>query len=153
MTVNSSETAAFEPARRIRAILPDDGSDRRLLEGLWRDKGVTRADTVPVRAVAALLEAHTRRGRLPEPVLARLVTVIVSPAEADGVFDYIYATARVGRPGGGTVLMDRLSGATVYKLPPDSPNSKPARRQRALNEGFQNRQVTGDEANVRFGSL
>jgi hypothetical protein len=121
MTVNSSETAAFEPARRIRAILPDDGSDRRLLEGLWRDKGVTRADTVPVRAVAALLEAHTRRGRLPEPVLARLVTVIVSPAEADGVFDYIYVTARVGRPGGGTVLMDRLSGATVYKLPPGLP--------------------------------
>src|SRR6187401_354654 len=97
MTVNSSETAAFEPAWRIRAILPDDGSDRRLLE------------------------ARTRRGRLPEPVLARLVTVIVSPAEADGVFDYIYATARVGRPGGGTVLMDRLSGATVYKLPPGLP--------------------------------
>ena len=121
MTVNSSETAAFEPARRIQAILPDDGSDRRLLEGLWRDKGVTRADTVPVRAVAALLEAHTRRGRLPEPVLARLVTVIVSLAEADGVFDYIYATARVGRPSGGTVLMDRLSGATVYKLPPELP--------------------------------
>ena len=82
MTVNSSETAAFEPARRIRAILPDDGTDRRLLEGLWRDKGVTRADTVPVRAVAALLEAHTQRGRLPEPVLARLVTVIVTLAEA-----------------------------------------------------------------------
>jgi hypothetical protein len=115
MTVNSSETAAFEPAQRIRAILPDDGSDRRLLEGL------ARADTVPVRAVAALSEAHTRRGRLPEPVLARLVTVIVSPAEADAVFDYIYATARVGRPGGGTVLMDRLSGATVYKLPPGLP--------------------------------
>jgi hypothetical protein len=49
------------------------------------------------------------------------VTVIVSLAEADGVFDYIYATARVGRPGGGTVLMDRLSGATVYKLPPGLP--------------------------------
>src|SRR5689334_22288652 len=90
MTVNSSETAAFEPARRIRAILPDDGSDRHLLEGLWRDKGVTRADTVPVRAVAALLEAHTRRGRVPEPVLARLVTVIVSLAEADGVFGYTH---------------------------------------------------------------
>src|SRR3954465_6692069 len=118
MRVNSSENAAFEPARRIRAILPDDGSDRHLLEGLWRDKGITRADTVPVRAGAGRVGARPPRGRLPEPVLARLVTVIVSLAEADGVFDYIYATARVGRLGGGMVLMDRLSGATVYKLPP-----------------------------------
>jgi len=121
VTVNASETAALEPAWRIRAILPDDGSDRRLLEALLRYKAVTRADTVPVRAVAALQDAHTRRGHLPEPVLARLVTVVVSLAEADGVFDYIYATARVGRPGGGTVLMDQLSGATVYKLPPGLP--------------------------------
>ena len=98
MTVNSSENAAFEPARRIRAILPDDGSDRRLLEGLWRDKDVTRRTRCQCAAVAALLEAHTRRGRLPEPVLARLVTVIVSLAEADGVFDYIYATARGRTP-------------------------------------------------------
>ena len=52
---------------------------------------------------------------------------IVSLAEADGVFDHL-ATARVGRPGGGTVLMDRLSGTTVYKLPPGLPNGKPARR-------------------------
>ena len=121
MTVNSSETAAFEPARRIRAILPDDGSHRLLLEGLWRDKGVTRADTAGAR--------RRRCWRAPgaaacsELVLARLVTVIgVSLAEADGVFDFIYANARVGRPGGGTVLMDRLSGATVYKLPPGLPN-------------------------------
>jgi hypothetical protein len=49
------------------------------------------------------------------------VTVIVSLAQADGVFDYIYATVRVGRPGGGTVLMDRLSGPTVYKSPPALP--------------------------------
>lgn len=121
MTVNSPASPAFEPAKRIQAILPDDGSDRRLLEGLRRDQGVTRADSVPVRGVAALQETQTRRGRLPEPTLARLVTVIVSPAEADAVFDYIYTTARVGRPGGGAVLMDRLSAATAYELPPGLP--------------------------------
>jgi hypothetical protein len=40
-----------------------------------------------VRAVAALQEAKTKRGRLPEPTLARWVTVVVTETEADAVFD------------------------------------------------------------------
>jgi len=124
MTAKPLSSLPCEPARRIRVILPDDGSDRRLLEGLWRDKAIVRADTVSVRAVAALREAHSRRGRLPEPVLARLVTVIVSPADADDLFDYIYATAQIGRPGGGTVFMDLLAGATLYELPQGLPGGR-----------------------------
>jgi hypothetical protein len=120
MTAISAITVALEPACRIQAILPNDGSDRRVLEGLLREKGVTRADTVPVRAVAMLTAAKTKRNRLPEPVIARLVTVIVSPNDADELFDYIYASARVGRPGGGSVLMDRLSSATIQNLSPES---------------------------------
>jgi nitrogen regulatory protein PII len=42
--------------------------------------------------------------------------VVVSPDEADAVFDYICARAQIGRPGGGMVLMDRLLGATPYVL-------------------------------------
>jgi hypothetical protein len=117
MAPMSAITMTLEPACRIQAILPNDGSDRRVLEGLLREKGVTRADTVPVRAVAMLTAAKAKRNRLPEPVIARLVTVIVSPNVADELFDYIYATARVGRPGGGTVLMDKLSSATIQNLP------------------------------------
>jgi nitrogen regulatory protein PII len=112
-----NDALPLEPARRILAILPDDGTDHRLLEALRRDHGVTRADSVLVRGVAVLQRAKTRRGRLPEPVLARLVTIIVDAAAADAVFAYVCDTARIGRPGGGAVLLERLTGATAYRLP------------------------------------
>jgi hypothetical protein len=115
----------LEACKRILVALPDDGTDRRLVEALRRDKGITRIENVAVRAVAALQTAKTRRGRLPQPTLARLVTVITDERDADALFDYVCAVAAIDRPGGGMVLMDRLIGATPFVLPdgvPDEPS-------------------------------
>jgi hypothetical protein len=112
----------LEACKRIMVILPDNGTDRRLIKALHRERAITRVDTVSVRAVAALQEAKTKGGRLPEPILARLVTVVVTETAADAVFDYIYAAAAIDRPGGGMVLMERLLGATPFLLPEGVPD-------------------------------
>ena len=119
MNSEDSPILPLEHCKRILVVLPDDGTDLRVIEGLRSDKGITRAYSLPVRAVAALQEAKAKRGRLPEPILARLVTVVVAAAEADAVFDYIYTTANLDRPGGGMALMERAAGATPFTLPSD----------------------------------
>ncbi len=124
MGINSTTDSPlpFEACKRIMAVLPDDGTDHRLIRALRLDRGITRVDSVSVRAVAMLQEAKTRKGRLPESVMAKVLTAIVDESEADAVFDYIYQAANIGHPGGGMLVMNRLLGTTPYMLPEGMPD-------------------------------
>ena len=95
-----SRQVGSRSAKLISCILPDDGTERRLLRWL-RDQGITRANSVYCRGHSVLREAKARRGKLPEPELVRLVTIVVDADEADALFDRIYAQADIHRPGGG----------------------------------------------------
>lgn len=105
-----------QPAKLIHCILPDDGSERRLLTWL-REQGITRANSTYCRGHSVLREAVTRRGKLPEPSLVRMVQIVVEAKEADRLFDRIYEQADIDRPGGGAMFMTPLLFATPFAIP------------------------------------
>jgi len=120
--VIDDRTLTMDECKRIRVILPDDGTDLRLMKALRLEENLTRVDTVPVRAIAVLEEAEARPGRLPESTFAKMVTVIVNASAADALFDRIYEVAEIHRPGGGAIFMQRSLGATPYVLPSGVPD-------------------------------
>lgn len=123
MTIDNTNrpTTRLEPAKMIVCMLPDDGTDIKIMHQLRKEKHVTRADSTACRGVHNLQAAKTRLGKLPEPTLYRILTIIVTEAEADDVFDFVHEKAQIGEPGRGVLLQTTISGATRYVMPNDVP--------------------------------
>jgi len=100
-------------------MLPDDGTDIKIMHQLRKEKDINRVESIACRGVHNLQAAKTRLGRLPEPTLYRILTIIVTEAEADDVFDFVYDIAQLGQPGRGALVQIPLLGATRYVMPED----------------------------------
>ena len=110
-------SAPREAGKLIICVLPDDGSHRTLLEALYHEKQITRAETLSCLMMGNLADAKVKPGTLPDTSMARIVRVVVPAADADALFEFIYETAGVGRDGGGIVLQTALAAATPFVLP------------------------------------
>lgn len=122
MPDSTSRRSDFPAGKAIYCILPDDGTDKRLLVELRKKRGIIRAGSATRRGIGALVTVKTKRGKLPEPNVVKQLYVICSEEQADEIFDFIFWSAHLDKPGRGMILQQALTGCTPYELPADIPD-------------------------------
>ena len=114
----------FPACKAIYCVLPDDGTDKRVLTELRKKQGIIRAGSVICRGIGALFDVKTKRGKLPEPELVKQVCVICSEDQADEIFDFIFWSAQLDKLRRGAIWQQAVTGCTPYELPADIPDEE-----------------------------
>ena len=114
----------FPAGKAIFCIVPDDGTDKRVLTELRGHYGFVRGSTLTCRGIGALVEVKAKRGKLPEPELVKQLCVICADDQAKEIFDFIFWAAQLDKPGRGIMWQQAATGCTPYELPADIPDEK-----------------------------
>ena len=113
-----------EACKLISVAVPDDGTDLRLLRALRAEKGVVRANSISCLGSSVTLETRTKPGKLPQPIMARFVEILVPESDADDVFEFVCRLAITGELGGGVVWQSVAPFCSDYVLPEGVPDEK-----------------------------
>lgn len=111
----------FLTGRKITCVVPDDGTDRRLIQSLREEKGIQNTVSKSCRGIGVLRDSLTKRGRLPESELVRKVDIIVPDSGIYEMFEYIHELAGIGKPGGGVMWLGPAVKSSRYTLPENVP--------------------------------
>ena len=118
---SSTQISPREACKLISCILPNDGTEKKLILALRDEKKITQVNSVSCLGMAVLGNTVTEFGKLPESTLVWKVDVVVPEADADELYDYIYEKAHIGRPQGGMISMMALTLSSPFSLPKNVP--------------------------------
>jgi hypothetical protein len=111
-----------EPCKLICAAVLDDGTDLQILEALRAEKNVLRANSISCLSSSVAAESRTKPGKLPQPVMGRLVEILVPEADAEDIFAFVCRLAVSTDEDGGVVWQSAAPFCTPYELPAGVPD-------------------------------
>lgn len=118
----SAMAVPVEPCKLICAAVLDDGTDLQILKALREEKGVLRANSISCLSSSVAAESRTRPGKLPQPVMGRLVEILVPEADADDVYEFVCRLAIKENQDAGAVWQTAAPFCTPYELPEGVPD-------------------------------
>ena len=119
---SSTRSSDFPACKVIYCVVPDDGTDKRVLAELRKTRGIIRAGSSSRRSIGALGDVRVDHGKLPQPELVKQFYVLCPEDIADEVFDWLFWAARIDKPHRGMMWQQAVTGCIPYELPPDIPD-------------------------------